>query len=323
MECENCKSAILDTDAVFVSQKEVVCVRCGCINDLTTQQYDFINEKQYNRCVEHESQTNEYIRCYMSELQKTWTASDLAQLQKDIDTAIEKHQKSSDKSKTNEKALVLGVVLIYASKNHIMCNINAHRQAMHVTSKEFGKALRTLNAGVISEGLCDPSVRAFVAAHGDTGIVRPKSMRPSAYNETDPTYTLAQTIQNKARGHSTYATSTTTTSTSTRSFLDSLMSVYFEGRKADPGTCRLTHAVYGYLSTTSLKVNEGDIMTSLVAFFVVLRHKKLEKTYSGFCLKTRMSSVPTFGKMVKAYVDHAANSDIKMNISRILNVGIE
>lgn len=59
-----------------------------------------------------------------------------------------------------------------------------HQEIMGSSSKELGKALRYIRAGIISEGMCNEDIQSFIESYGDTGIVRPMSLMGRGHETT-------------------------------------------------------------------------------------------------------------------------------------------
>ena len=75
-----------------------------------------------------------------------------------------------------EKFIIPCVVMKYASKHSIPCDLRKHKNKMNLSTKTLAKTFKFLQAGTISEGLCDSSVQQFIEKHGDVGVVRPVSL---------------------------------------------------------------------------------------------------------------------------------------------------
>ena len=282
MQCKSCQNNTFD----YNDSQECICTQCGCIQDQnnTHAEVEFQNN-QYNRCETYENKTQTLIFEYIKCLKTTWPYHHIVNIQRIIQKELEAT------TEKNMASIIVATVLKYASQNNIPCNIKEHQKKMKLSTKTLGKTMKHLDVGVISEGLCNESVRTFVAKHGDTGTVRPISL-------------------NGTRGHSSTRSVADITKSSTlkrnyetlhSSFLHSLVITYFNGTLPHKHIEIKISLVYSALSKTILYSKEGEIMTSLVALFLVLRYYGIISKYHELCLKTRLTSVPTFTKIMKKY----------------------
>tara|TARA_Y100000389_G_C17403434_1_gene486685 strand:+ start:325 stop:1197 length:873 start_codon:yes stop_codon:yes gene_type:complete len=283
MLCSNCSNNNFE----YLSDTSIVCTSCGYIeNDPGDNKLEFANDMQYNRCVEHQLQKESVIKEYMKYLNqnKSWSDEDFNCLQEEISVVLD------SKHPCNEKSLILAVVLKYASKRNIPCDISFHKRQIGSSSKELGKALRFINGGVISEGICNVDVKRFINVYGDTGIVRPNSMLGEKGHEL--TKELGQYIQENVGKSTEYC--------SESACIDKLINMFSVDNKFINVKMR---DVWCRLSRSDLYENEGEVMTALITAYIVSSEYNLIKNTREFCLKTRLTSVPTLQKIRKRYSD--------------------
>lgn len=281
MLCSNCSNCNFE----YLSDTSIVCTSCGYIeNDSEYNKLEFVDTQQYNRCVEHQLQKESVIKEYMKYLNENnnWSDEDFNCLQDEINIVLD------NKYPCNERSLILAVVLKYASKRNIPCDISFHKKQIGSSSKELGKALRFINGGIISEGMCNVDVKKFINVYGDTGIVRPNSMLGKKGH--DLTKDLGQYIQEHVENSTEYCSKT--------ACIDKLMNIFSGDNKFINDKMK---DVWCKLSKSELYKNEGEVMTALITAYIVSSEYELIKNTREFCLKTRLTSVPTLQKVRKKY----------------------
>ena len=279
MSCENCSSEKIE----YLSNTEFVCTSCGFINNLQEEQIVFLEEKKHNRCQQYELKKTLIIREYMSKLQDKWSNFHLENVQNEIETELSKECPCSD------KAIIIGIVLKYASKNSIPCDIILHQEIMGLSSKELGKSLRHIRAGVISEGICNEDIQTFIETYGDTGIVRPLSLMGKGH---ETTVLLGNHIHSNVSESTVYDTNIRV--------LDSIIDIFLSKNEQKDKLSKMIYKLYSYLIKTTMR-EEGETLTSLISTYIVISKYKIVSNTKEFCMKTRLTSVPTLNKVLKKH----------------------
>lgn len=296
MKCNNCQNETFDYNDI----QECICIHCGCVQEQHNDTEIEFQNKQYNRCETYENKTQTLLLEYLKCLKNTWPHHHIINIQHAIQTILE-----TITEKNTVGPIIVATVLKYASQNNIACNIKEHQKKMKLSTKNLGQTMKRLDVGLISEGLCNKSVRKFVDTYGDTGIVRPTSLEGTKIHSS--TRSVADITKNSTIKR-TYHTS------HEFPFLNSLIVTYFNNALPQNNIQSKIILVYSELSKTTLYTKEGEIMTSLVSLFIVLRHCGIIKKYHELCLKTRLTSVPTFTKIMKKY-------NPEKFVFNILNIG--
>lgn len=266
----------------------VVCTSCGFMMEISNIEYvSYVNKKCHERCVSHESKVNVLLEEYIDFLKKKWSAEHVEKVLFEIQNKLT----TTYSSKQYRNSMIFTIVLKYASQNGISCNFKEHQMLLSLKTRVVNKALQDLRVGFISEGMCDEGVKKFVEKHGDTGIVRPKTLIKKGHKAT-------QQIGSRIKLETKKTVKYDTTST----FLSSLMDAFFKNEKDIGLHAGKIHNVYLQLKKTDLYENEGETMCCLMSLFVVLQKNNLIKNTQDFCMKTRLSSVPTLRKLMKKYV---------------------
>lgn len=230
---------------------------------------DFVTPHNVSSHSDRASTTELTTQAYMARLKKTWEPHH----QEAVDTELRRY---CDVTTRIEKNMVLAIVLKYASKNNIPCNLLKHRNQMGLNTKKLCTSLRKINAGVISEGLCHEHVRKHVDKHGDTGTTRPVSIashQETGKKEEPFLYTSDNYLQNVyhvLRRHEI-------------NFSNDAMEEVMSNKK---------------LFETKLQ-NEGTLMSCVCAVYVVAKKNKLVKNTTHYCSMIRLTSPPTLNKMLK------------------------
>lgn len=285
MKCTNCESCDFESKDDTV---EYVCICCGLLLRMDEEPViEFTKTNEYQRCSSYELITCSTRRQYLEMLEKEWPLSHFENVKNIITEKLE-NRKINDSFSDNE--LILGITLKYATKNKIHFEYCRYQKILNVSTKKLGKVLRYIQAGIVSEGLCNEKVCTYISNHGDTGIVRPISLtgekHPTSKSVCDRMTNQACKITNhNTEGEELLVTMTQNSLQNTE---------LFEKYKF------IIKNVYNYLKTTQLKL-EGETITATLSLYVVGKRHGVFKSATEFCMRTRLTSVPTLKKMEKKY----------------------
>lgn len=279
MTCENCSS----NNLLYLSDSEIICKSCGFVKDDMQEQIDFIDNKIHNRCCEYESKMNLRIRDYMEKLNCNWTSFHMENVQTYIEEQLAK------KFPVCEKSIIIASVLKYATLHSIPCDIHVHKEIMGLSTKGLSKSLRYIHAGVISEGICDKNIQNFIKNYGDTGNVRPNSLVGKGH---DVTKLLGSHIQSNVMESRKYNRN--------GRLIDDLLDIFMTNEEKKNEITVSVHKLYDDLEKTSI-IDEGETIISLMAVYVILNKNGTIDKPKDFCMKTRLTSLPTFNKILRKY----------------------
>lgn len=253
----------------------------------TIEGKNYGDNKLHERCVSHESKRNVILDEYFSILRKKWSIEHVENVLVEIQETL-----TSFYTKQYRNSMIFTIVLKYATKNNISCNFREHQKLLSLNTKVVNKALRELRVGFISEGMCDENVKRFVEEHGDTGIVRPNTLMNRGHKAT-------QQIGLKIKSE----TKNTVEYDKNSDFMDTLITTFFKNKRDIVQYSDKIRNVYLHLKGNSaLYEDEGETMCCLLSLFVVLQKNHLIKNTQDFCMKTRLSSVPTIRRLMKKYM---------------------
>jgi len=284
MTCEHCSN----TKFEYISPFENKCTFCGFLQTtFETETIEFLDTKQYNRCQTYESTDNIVIRNYMLFLKNIWSNVHFENIQHEI------RIKSQHISNYNT-SILLGIVLKYASINSIPCNYIQHKKKLNVSSKELGKSLRQLNAGIISEGLCNDIVKNYIEIHGDSNIVRPNSMIGVGH-------TVTKNLANKIQKQTT-PKPTGQYSIDQFKFIHNITNlINCNNNIDDTQFYEQIYKIYMYFKQTDMCKLEGNNIVIISIIYIVSKKKRLIKNIQQYCSKTRLTSAPTLSKILNKY----------------------
>ena len=298
MKCEQCCNIKFE----YISLFENKCTFCGYLQTTFEDTVEFLDVKQYNRCQTYESSTNILIREYMAFLKTIWPDEHFQNLQNDI-------MHKTKQIPNYNTSILLGIVLKYASMHSIPCNYILHKKKLNISSKELGKALKLLNVGIISEGLCSEHVKKYVELYGDSNIVRPNSMTGKGHAVTK---TLAKKIQIDVKP-------TTQYSMNQFKFIKNILNLINFDTADDKqifyeNICKL----YTHFKHTHMCKFEGENIVIISIIYVAAKNKHLIKNVQQYCSKTRFTSAPTLSKILHNYELEKKIQEFKI---RNLNIG--
>lgn len=296
MKCENCDNLEFEED----NEENLLCLKCGCIcSEVTTYSHNFQNSQNFasrnlfNRYQNVELKNETLIRMYMSKIQSCWTEDNLLELQSEIYEKLIKYSKNF-----TSNVIILGTILKYASMKNIPCNLKDHQNELQISTKKLSKFFKEINAGVISEGLCDPEVSLFIEKYGDSHIVRPVSLKRDRGHEV--TRTLSKKIWEKSKNRKKGVIIQNQLATFLKMFQD-IKNYKIENENIY--LAEIDNIVNKFRNHTSIFDREDEIIVILLSTYIILKKYKIIKSLLLYCQETRMTSVPTFSKLYKEYKD--------------------
>lgn len=283
MTCEHCSN----TEFEYISPFEYKCNFCGFLqSNFQTEAIEFLDSKQYNRCQFYESTTNICIREYLLFLKSIWIEKHFENLQNEIQIQIRQISNYNP-------SILLGIVLKYASTHSIPCNYSLHKKKLNVSSKDLAKSLRQLNAGIISEGLCNDYVKTHIKIYGDSNIVRPNSMMGIGHTVTT---TLANKIQNEAKPTSQY-------NIDEYKFIQNILNLILKENNNNQQKILYQHIcnIYKNFEHTHMCKFEGNNIIIISIIYIIAKKEKLIKNVQQYCSTVRLTSAPTLSKILQKY----------------------
>lgn len=278
MQCSYCNSCCLET----LTETQCVCTKCGLLIDTFSEIDTEFTKNKHARCVTYELVSCEVKRKFLVMLEIEWESEHVENVKRTMRDII------TGNSSIGESELILGITMKYATENKIPFDYSQYKEKMNVSTKKLGKALRYLNAGVVSEGLCDVKVRSYIEQNGDTGIVRPVTLF-SYKHPTSKSICSKMTNQTcKIMNHNVEGEELVVTIS--RNTLDKEQFLKYQ-----------KHIVKMYDYIKENMMNEGETITAALSVYVVCKKHNIFKSATEFCMKTRLTSVPTLKKMENKY----------------------
>lgn len=291
MKCQNCEFSNFEED----EEDQLICSNCGLLVDKienTNNNVKFFEKNNiFNRYKNQELKNETLIRLYMNKLQETWIEDNLQEVKVDIHENLIKYQ---DVYFSN--VIILGSILKYASVHSIPCNLKNHRDELKISTKQLSKFFKEINAGIISEGLCDPQVSEFISNYGDSDTVRPISLLRDRGHEV--TRNLSKKIWEKSiKKEKIYV----------HNQFETFVKIFqnyknYEKEKEEVYIKKITEISEILEKYTTIFQQEDEIVVILISTYIVLKKLKILKSQKTYCQETRMTSVPTFSKLFKKYI---------------------
>ena len=87
------------------------------------------------------------------------------------------------------------------------------------------------------------------------------------------------------------------------------MEIFFKnGQNKSKFESKVRNVYLRIKSQTLLYQRDGDTACCLISLFIVAQKEHLIKNTQEFCMRTRLSSVPTIRKLMKKYITHEIHS---------------
>tara|TARA_Y100000389_G_scaffold204768_1_gene259514 strand:+ start:2112 stop:3020 length:909 start_codon:yes stop_codon:yes gene_type:complete len=299
MQCENCNSF----NFLTVSDEEMVCTDCGLLREIVNEIYNdnvntTYNKKVHRRCIIPESLKEKLLKKYYQELKDTWNETHFKEVQIQIQNNLNNLKKNQKDSKNpnksiSETSIIVGTVLKYAYENKIPCNYKSHKKSLKVAQKRLNTVFVSINAGIISEGMCKTKIREILETKEEIGSVRPTHMQGNTGHQV--TRELACYFKDTSLKRVEICNGNMTQ--------DIINKIYSLNQEVQE---EINAGKNHLMKFSNLEKNEGTNVLTLVCNFIVLKKRNIEKNQKTFCNKTRMISTPTFSKILKQYKKYFA-----------------
>ena len=142
-EMKKCELCFHDKFEFIQEQREYMCLNCGMMREMEELNYvqtEFIQKGKMGGIHEKKdtTKTDFILEDYLTILKETWSFDDLK--------AVETEMRNVKSEEIPLRSLLLTVILKYAFKKNIPCDLRIHRERMRINS--LGKAFAFIKAGV-------------------------------------------------------------------------------------------------------------------------------------------------------------------------------